>query len=264
MKDTELVLEEEKGRILYVTLNRPEKLNCLIEPMRERLAGIIQSLASRKDIHGCVITGAGRGFCAGGDINIMQTIIQDSDFDRIQQFLKWGRAIVLGIRSLPIPVIAAVNGPAAGAGMNLALACDVRLVSSKATFGQTFINIGLHPDWGGTYLLPSLTNPSTALDMFWSGRVISAEDAHRIGIANQVIDHDIFMERVAEYADDLASKSRLVIQIVKRNVYEGAREKLEIILSREEAAQADCIQSGAAREGMRRFLEKRKKTETSQ
>jgi 2-(1,2-epoxy-1,2-dihydrophenyl)acetyl-CoA isomerase len=257
MKTSGLVLEEKRDTILYLTLNRPEKLNSFLEPMREEIANHIQALHSRDDINVCVITGAGTGFCSGGDIKVMQDIIENKDYDRIQTFLKWGRSVVLGIRSLPIPVIAAVNGPAGGAGMNLALACDLRLVSSKASFGQTFINIALHPDWGGTYFLPHLTNTAIALDLIWTGRVISAEEAFQIGIANKIIPHEQFRESVEAYARDLAKRPKLVISQAKKGVYEAVRANLEALLTHEEICQAQCIRSKEAKEGMETFLRQR-------
>jgi 2-(1,2-epoxy-1,2-dihydrophenyl)acetyl-CoA isomerase len=257
MQHSGLILEEQKGKVLYIKLNRPEKLNTFIEPMRSEINLLLESLHSRDDVYVCIITGNGRGFCAGGDIKIMERIIADSDFDRIQEFLNWGRSIVLGIRELPIPVIAAVNGPAAGAGMNLALACDIRLASDRATFGQTFIKIGLHPDWGGTYLLPKLTNTARALEMFWTGQMIKATEAEKMGLVNRVIPHDDFEQEVELLANQIASHSKVVLEYSKKGVYQGIEESLESILKHEEDAQAKCIRSGEAKRGMDRFLKQR-------
>jgi len=141
--------------------------------------------------------------------------------------------------------------------MNLALACDLRLVSSKASFGQTFINIALHPDWGGTYFLPHLTNTAIALDLIWTGRVISAEQAFQIGIANKIIPHEQFRESVEAYAQDLAKRPKLVISKAKKGVYEAVRANLEALLTHEEICQAQCIRSKEAKEGMETFLRQR-------
>ncbi|MBI5577870.1 MAG: enoyl-CoA hydratase/isomerase family protein [Deltaproteobacteria bacterium] len=253
----EVIEEKETDGILYITLNRPDKLNAFIEPMRAKLSEALKSLMHRKEVRVCVITGAGRAFCAGGDIRVMQGIIADRDFDTIQKFLKWGREIVTTIRALPIPVVAAVNGPAAGAGMNLALACDIRLVSTQATFGQTFINIGLHPDWGGTYFLPRLTNVGCALDLALTGRIISAQEAMGFGIANALIPHEQFAEKVHAYARLVCQKSEIAVRLIKKGVYSSESSTLADVLRHEEQSQAECIRSLDAASGMDRFFQTR-------
>jgi len=256
---TELIEESEADGILYIRLNRPDKLNAFLEPMRARLSEILDSLRHRTEVRVCVITGAGRAFCAGGDIRVMKGIIANQEFDTVQEFLGWGRDVVTAIRSLPIPVIAAVNGPAAGAGMNLALACDIRLVSTEATFGETFINIGLVPDWGGTYFLPRLTNLGCALDLCLTGRIISAQEALTFGIANVLIPHEEFSERVHAYAQLLCEKSNIAVGLIKRGVYSSDSSSLGDILSYEEESQATCLRSLDAASGMDRFLQLRSK-----
>jgi enoyl-CoA hydratase/carnithine racemase len=257
LAESKYVTETKKDNVLYITLNRPDKLNALIDPMRDGLLKIVQTLMNRDDVRACVITGAGRAFCAGGDINVMEDIIASQNYDRIQTILMRAQAIVLALRALPIPVIGAVNGHAFGSGMNLALACDIRLVSTKATFGQTFINIGLHPDWGGTYFLPGIINASRALDMFWTGRVITAEEAMHLGIANKVIPHDQFLEKVHSYALNLSNKSKLVIKLVKKGVYDSMNKSLEDMLSHEMVAQGDCIRTEEAKMKIQAFTRKR-------
>jgi len=257
MSQSDLIKVNIKNKVCTITLNRPEKLNSFIKPMRREMAAILESLKNRNDVSVCVITGTGRGFCSGGDIKVMEKIIAESDFDMIQEFLVWGRAVLNGIRSLPIPVIAAVNGPAAGAGMNLALVCDIRIASEKATFGQTFINIGLHPDWGGTYFLPRVVGPSRALEMFWTGRVITAQEAKDLGIIEFLVPHEQLYDEVDKLAQQLASKSRMVLGQIKKGVYEGMKQDLDFVLKHEEESQAECIRSEEAKKGMTAFLEER-------
>jgi 2-(1,2-epoxy-1,2-dihydrophenyl)acetyl-CoA isomerase len=252
-----MIEEKETDGILYITLNRPEKLNAFIEPMRAMLSATLKSLMDRKQVRVCIITGAGRAFCAGGDIRVMQGIIADRDFDTIQEFLKWGREVVTTIRALPIPVIAAVNGPAAGAGMNLALACDIRLVSTQASFGQTFINIGLHPDWGGTYFLSRLTNLGCAFDLCLTGRIVSAEEASRLGLASVLIPHEQFAERVHAYAQHICRKSPVAVRLIKKGIYGGEFDTLAEVLWHEEQSQAECIRSMDAASGMEDFFQTR-------
>lgn len=256
-----LTTEELKDGVLQLRLSRPEKLNTLIEPMRQELAGTLESLREREDVRVCVITGEGRGFCAGGDIEVMERIIREEAFEQLQTFLAWGKAIVQGIRALPIPVIAAVNGPAAGAGMNLALACDLRIASTAARFSQSFIHIGLHPDWGGTYFLPRMVGPSRALELFWTGRVVDAQEAHELGLVDLLVPEAEFREKVDAFARTLASRPREVLALSKLGVYEGLRGDLESVLMHEAISQAECIRSPAARAGIRRFLEKKRRAE---
>lgn len=254
---SDFIRTQQKGNIFYIILNRPDKLNSLIEPMRQEISNVIESLHNRNDIRVCIITGAGRGFCTGGDIKVMEEIIEKGDYERIQTFLEWGKSIICGIRTLPIPVIAAVNGPAAGAGMNLALACDLRIASDRASFGQTFINIGLHTDWGGTFFLPRIAGVSSALEMFWTGRVIDSTEAHRLGIVNMVISHEVFMKKVEELAQNIASRSKKVVSLTKKGVYEGLISDLETVLEHEALAQSDCIRSEEASKGIHVFLKER-------
>jgi len=253
---SDLVIETQRDDILYISLNRPDKLNALIDPMRDRLLEIARALMSREEIRVCVITGEGRAFCAGGDIKVMADIIKSQQYDRMQKILQKAGSIVLALRELPIPVIAAVNGHAFGSGMNLALACDIRLVSSEATFGETFINIGLHPDWGGTHLLPGIINVSRALEMFWTGRVISADEAMRAGIANMVFAPDVFYEKVHAYARNLAQKPKLAVRLAKKAVYEDLNNALADAMHREEEAQIKCLATEEARQKIESFLSK--------
>ena len=155
-------LEIAEG-VARVTLDRPDKLNAFADDMREQLIAALDHVAVAPDVRALVITGAGRAFCSGGDVRHMVALKErDAGFDGVEPLLAAGASIVTRLDSLPFPTIAAVNGVAAGAGLNLALACDLRLASDAATFGETFVRIGLHPDWGGTYFLPRLVGMSKA------------------------------------------------------------------------------------------------------
>src|SRR5438874_9308302 len=143
--------------IVTITLNRPEKLNALFGHMRRDLAEALEEAGSDPDVRVVVITGEGRAFCAGGDVNFMAELVDRGDSEEFARLLGAARRVILAIRHMTKPVIASINGPAAGAGFNLALACDLRIASSDATFAQSFVKIGFHPDWGGTYFLPRIT-----------------------------------------------------------------------------------------------------------
>src|ERR1051326_1941458 len=170
-------------KITTITLDRPEKLNAFSGTMREDL------LAALRGAEGgvVVITGAGRAFCAGGDVEFMATLQETNDVERFRKLLDAGRDVVMQIATMPKPVIAAVNGVAAGAGCNLALACDYRIASEQAKFSESFVRIGLHPDWGGTWLLPRLIGPSRAVEMEGAGRFGGPDQTPADGLVDRVV-----------------------------------------------------------------------------
>jgi enoyl-CoA hydratase/carnithine racemase len=154
------VLVHRDGPVGTLVLNRPDKLNALNAELRREMVSALTQLIRDDTVRIVVITGAGRAFCAGADIGYMQGLLRDGDWDSAKALVEAGSALVTLIREAPKPVIASVNGPAAGGGANLALACDIRIASDRASIGQTFSRIGLHPDWGATYLLPRLVGAS--------------------------------------------------------------------------------------------------------
>jgi enoyl-CoA hydratase/carnithine racemase len=168
-----------------------------------------------------------------------------------------GRAIVTKLAAFPFPVIAAVNGVAAGAGCNLALACDVRLASTEARFGETFVRIALHPDWGGTYHLPRLAGTAAALDLCWTGDVIDAVDALRLGLVQRVFTAAEFDARLREYAAKLAAAPATSVRAIKRTMLASRHATLEQCLDAEVAAQKACWASADSDEGLAAFVEKR-------
>ena len=251
------VIDDGSG-VVRVRLNRPHKLNAFLEPMREDLGNVFTALAHREDARVCVLTGAGRAFCAGGDIKVMRGLIESGDAEQVQRFLDLGARVVTAIRRLPLPVIAAVNGPAAGAGMNLALACDYRIASERASFGQTFVNIGLHTDWGGAYFLTRLVGTAKALELLWGGRMIGAAEALELGIVDRVVPHEQFEQEVEAFAAKLAARPKHVLALTKQSVYE-ADLGLEHALRREKEAQAECLADPISSARMLAFLDKRKR-----
>src|ERR1700752_3710360 len=175
----------EADGIATITLNRPDKLNAFIGHMRRDLAEAIERAGSDRNTRVVIITGAGRAFCAGGDIAFMAELMQRRDAEEFSRILGAGRRVILAIRQMTKPIIASINGPASGAGFNLALACDLRIAANTATFSQSFAKVGLHPDWGGTYFLPRLVTPNKACQMFFLGESIDANAALRLGILNR-------------------------------------------------------------------------------
>src|SRR5215204_2800358 len=182
----EHILVSDSDGILTITLNRPDKLNAFIGHMRRDLAEALEHAASDRTIRVVIITGAGRAFCAGGDITFMAELMKRRDTEEFSRILGAGRRVITAIREMTKPVIASINGPASGAGCNLAFACDLRIAASNASFSQSFTKVGLHPDWGGTYFLPRLVTPNKACEMFFLGDTIDAAEALRLGFVNQV------------------------------------------------------------------------------
>src|SRR6059036_143524 len=184
----ECLLYETKDRVATLTLNRPERLNALGGTLLEDLTDGLTRAIDDPDVHVIVITGAGKGFCAGGDVKAMQDANAAGRTRPLDERVAPSRdRTVLLMRDSPKPLIAAVNGAAAGAGMNLALACDIRIASSAARFSQAFVKRGLHPDWGGTYFLPRIIGMAKACELIFTGDLIDAAEALRLGLVSEVV-----------------------------------------------------------------------------
>ena len=181
------LLYDVKDGIATLTLNRPERLNALGDTLREDLHDAVMRASEDDQVRVIVVTGAGKGFCSGGDVKAMNERKTQGGERPLGEKVAPGRdRTVLALRDAPKPVIAAVNGAAAGAGMNLALACDIRLASTAAKFAQAFVRRGLHPDWGGTYFLPRVVGVAKAAELIWTGEIIEATEALRLGIVSAV------------------------------------------------------------------------------
>jgi len=253
----EHILVSENEGIATITLNRPDKLNAFIGHMRRDLAEALEHAGSDRSVRVVIITGAGRAFCTGGDIAFMAELMERRDSDEFERILGAGRRVILAIRAMTKPVIAAVNGPAAGAGCNLALACDLRVASTDATFSQSFAKVGLHPDWGGTYFLPRLVSPNKACELFFLGDVINAEEALRLNIVNQVVAPGEFEAATLQLAERLRAAPPIALAAAKQAVYESGGADLDDMLRYETEAQLRCFASEDGHEGVRAFFERR-------
>ena len=243
--------------VATVTLNRPEKLNAFAGHMRRDLAEALEQAASDKAVRVVVVTGAGRGFCAGADVKFMQELMERDDVEEFRRLLGAGRRVLTTIRQMAKPVVASVNGPAYGAGFNLALACDIRVASETASFSQSFVKVGLHPDWGGTYFLPRVVPTNIACEMFFLGEAFDAQKALQFGIVNRVVPEAELPAATRELAERLSDAPHASIAAAKRAVYLSEAESLERMLQYETEAQIQCFQSREARERVRAFLERR-------
>jgi enoyl-CoA hydratase/carnithine racemase len=253
----EHVLLDRSDGVGSLTLNRPDKLNAFAGRMRAEIAEGLDELEGDASVRVIVITGAGRAFCAGGDVAYMADLVERRDVEAMTALVDGGRHVVTTIRRSRKPVIASVNGVAAGGGANLALACDLRIASDQASLGQSFNRIGLHPDWGGTYFLPRLVGPAKALELFWLAEMIDARECERLGLFNKVVPHATLPDATQSWARALAEKPALALALAKRAVYESLDRTLPEMLDYELDAQLRCFESGDAREGIRAFTERR-------
>jgi len=254
----ESVVFSQDGPVATLLLNRPEKLNALDEGMREGLSAALSTLAHDPVLRVGIITGAGRAFCAGGDIDRMRELKETHQSATFRRYIEAGHELVRKIRRLPKLVVACVNGPAAGAGVNLALACDLRIASESATFTQAFLRIGLHPDWGGTFLLPRLIGIGRAIEMFILGEPLNAAEAHRLGLVNFLAPPDQLAGETRKLSERLAAAPALPVALLKQALYERLETKLDLMMQHEVDAQMKCFDSEDFSEGLCAFLEKRR------
>lgn len=252
-----VLLEAKHEGIATLVMNRPDRLNALNNELAVALNEALGRLAKDETINVIVITGAGRAFCAGGDLAAMGKGRQTGATHELEPLLRAGMQMVLKMRTIPQPVIAAVNGAAAGAGMNIALAADIRIAVEEAVFGQNFAKVGLFPDYGGTYFLPQLVGPAKTAELFYTGDMIDAKTALRLGIVNQVVPADQFETEVKTLAQKIARGPSLAIRAAKKALFAGDEKQLIQALDNEVREQVRCYLSEDCNEGIRAFFEKR-------
>jgi 2-(1,2-epoxy-1,2-dihydrophenyl)acetyl-CoA isomerase len=240
------------GAVLTITLNRPDVLNALNKATHDALAAALKD-ARDPEVRAVVLTGAGRGFCVGQDL----TEFSEAPGDIADRLRGSYHPNVLAVRALEKPVIASVNGPAAGAGLSFAGACDLRIAADSATFVPAFINIGLVPDSGGTFFIARLLGPARAFEWMTSGRRLTAAEAQAWGLVSEVVDADRLADRTAELAATLAAMPTGAIGMTKRLFDAAPNNTLEEQLELEAQLQSASTQTEDFREGVAAFLEKR-------
>src|SRR5579863_5186215 len=252
-----LVLEERSGAVLTLRLNRPEKLNALNPALCSQLVQGLLRAGEDKSVRAVVLTGAGRGFCSGADINFMRDTRSRRAVQEFKAMLEMGKEICLAIASMPKVVIAAVNGAAAGGGMSLALACDLRIASEPAIFTQAFGQLALYPDFGATFFLPRLVGLSRASELFYTAEQLTAEEARRVGIVASVFSKESFEEETRKLAEHVAAGPPLALRDVKRTMVGDAHKALEQAIDEENRLQLHCFLSEDCAEGLAAYFEKR-------
>lgn len=253
-----VLLDARADGIAVITLNRPEARNALSGDMLSALSRQLAWAELEPSVRCIVVTGAGKGFCAGGDVKAMQEA-KDGKRERplIEKIAPGRDRTLLAMRDAPQPIIAAINGAAAGAGMNLALGCDIRIASTAARFSQAFVKRGLHPDWGGTYFLPRVVGMARAAEMIFTGEVIDAAEALRLGIVSRVVAPEELLPTVHALARKIAAGPPIAIRLAKHSLYANAERDLKASLEGETFAQNICFETEDAREGIRAFVDKR-------
>jgi len=248
------ILYTKEGGIAAITLNRPDKRNAFTPEMTDSLYRAIDDAAKDDKVRVLTITGSGQSFCSGADVKAMaQRASQSGGKSPEARNMPMG----LLLHKFPKPVIAAVNGVAVGGGMDLALSCDIRIASDRARFAEVFIRRGLIPAMGGTYFLPRLVGIDRACLLIWTGDMVDAKEAERIGLVTMVVPHDELGSATREVAEKLAKGPPLAIQKAKRAIYEGLKLSLEETLEYVSPFMKELQQTEDHKEGARAFVEKR-------
>ena len=259
----EPVLVSLESGVMRVTLNRPERLNAFNVELHQGLAAAMARAESEAAIRCLLVTGAGRGFCAGADLT-QRDMKSAAPIDLGAGLDAWYNPLVRRMRALPKPIVCAVNGVAAGAGANFALACDLVIAARSASFIQAFVKIGLVPDCGGTYFLPRLAGMQRAMALAMTGDRLSAEDAERWGLIWKCVDDSAFKGESEKVALTLASGPTRSLGLIKKAMYASAGNSLSAQLDLERDLQREVGKGKDYREGIASFLEKRKPQFTGQ
>jgi enoyl-CoA hydratase/carnithine racemase len=252
------VLYEQRAQIALVTLNLPERRNALGGTLREDLVAAMAAADRDEAVRVIVLTGAGSCFCAGGDLKMILAGLESPEGRSLQDKVEPPRdRTLLSVYAARKPVIAAVNGPAFGAGMNLALAADIRIASNTARFCQSHVLRGLMPDYAGSYLLPRLVGQAKACELIYTGAIIDAHEALRLQMVNHVVEPGQLLAAALDMAQTIARNAPLPIRLAKRAVQQSHLGGIQEALDRETAAQNICFDTEDGREGLRAFVEKR-------
>lgn len=258
MTDEKILLTEKKGNVGIITLNRPDKLNSFNDELTFQLQDALKEMEKDKEVRAIILTGAGRGFCAGQDLqsrSIAQEMGQRPSLgDSIKRRYN---PIVTKLRRMEKPIIAAVNGVAAGAGASVAFACDFRIITDKTSFIQSFTKVGLIPDSGATFVLPRLIGVTRAFELMLSADKMTAEEALRLGVVNKVVSDEELMKEALALAEKLAAGPTKAFGLTKRAVNKAIFDDLEELLEYEANLQEIAGRSDDFEEGVKAFVEKR-------
>lgn len=248
------ILVSVQNHTAILTINNPEQLNSLNTYILKELESAIEKIKEDNNIRVLIITGEGKSFVAGADISEM------SDFDIIKgrEFGEFGSAVFRKIETLPVPVIAAVNGFALGGGCELALCCDIRIASEKAKFGQPEVGLGITPGFSGTQRLPRVIGLGKAKELIYTGAIINADEAFRLGLVNYVVSPEELMNKCLEIANQIALKAPIAVSLSKEAINIGIESDIDSGIETENELFAACFGTEDQKIGMKSFLEKSK------
>jgi enoyl-CoA hydratase len=255
--DYKTLILEENGPVATLSLNQPDKRNAMSVEMGEEFLRAVTTLRARPDLRVLVITGSGRAFCAGGSLDMMRIKTAGPSRDENKDAMRYFYERFLALRDVPFPTLASINGYAIGAGLCLALACDLRIASEDAMMGMNFARLGLHPGMGATFMLPRLVGSARACELFFTGDLVSGAEAERIGMVNRAVPPDRLAEETRRLAERIASSAPVAVRGVKRAVYQGLAKPLEDVLDYESSRQAECFETEDFLEGISAALQKR-------
>lgn len=246
-----------EGTIAKIVLNRPEAMNALNGDLVQELTDLLDRVSQDETIRAVILTGSGRAFCSGGDVKQMASLLGSAVAKDIAVSIDVFHKLVLKMRGMPKPIIAAINGTAAGAGFNLALACDVRIAAESARFSQAFIRIGLVPDFGGTFFLPRIVGWAKAMELMMTAELIDAEQAKQLGILNLVVKDAELPDSAGFFASQAAELPTAVVGRLKRLLDSSYGASLQEQLDLEAQLQVESATGADFAEGVKAFVEKR-------
>jgi 2-(1,2-epoxy-1,2-dihydrophenyl)acetyl-CoA isomerase len=251
------LLEKIEDGIAWLTLNRPDRLNAFSPAMLQALGDTLQRSGGNAEVGAIVVTGAGRGFCAGGDVKTMETRASQGFEERVEGLQRMHQLPLL-LRTIPKVVIAMVNGPAVGAGLGLAMACDLRIAGRSARFGTGFAGVGYSGDFGGSWGLTRLVGTAKARELYFLGDIIDAAAAASLGLVSRVVDDEALQRETAALARRIADGPRVAYGYMKRNLFAAETESLAAVLEMEAVHQARTTMTEDHLEASRAFVEKRR------
>jgi 2-(1,2-epoxy-1,2-dihydrophenyl)acetyl-CoA isomerase len=251
------LIYKKEGGVEMITLNRPRALNALNDEMIEELLEAVRQSGEDKDVKVLILTGAGRAFCFGADISQFSEGREHPTQNGTWNLLLKSQEIIRLLSGMRKPTIAALNGFATGLGLDLALACDLRIAAERAKLGEAFVSMGLLPDGGGTFFLPRLVGLAKAAEMIFTGEPITSLEAERIGLINRVVPTQDLVKCAQELADKLAKGPSLAIGLAKEAIWRNLTEDLDSALNFEAQSQKTCLESEDHREAVEAFLQRR-------